>query len=280
VLRDDDKIDADATVTLYLFLPVTHEGTSYRSSLEALLRDARGATGRDLGDGSVKHADHSRSFLGAMGYLALVDQMSKAIDPGAPRRAGPLQGGNAFETLLLRVTNVTPDEAAALYALRCSFVHQYGLLNDGHQRRRKNESSDEKVKREKRIVSLRHMFQLGADGGGLIALGNRRITPDTPMSKIDPTFVDLRTLADTAEQLVEAIRLHHLATSRVKLKSSVRLQDFVRACFFMHRDEIDLKPAADGPFVPKSAGASMSLVNVDTSSRGVSGFNPFDSEGG
>ena len=58
-------------------------GVQYKSSLIALLTDARGATGRDLDTGSVVSPDHTRSWLGATGYLILLDRSEHVSDKQA-----------------------------------------------------------------------------------------------------------------------------------------------------------------------------------------------------
>lgn len=42
-------------------------------------------------------------------------------------------------------------------------------------------------------------------------LGNRKFRSDTVISKIDPTFIDLRSLADHVEQIIADLRAAHLA---------------------------------------------------------------------
>ncbi|MEY2397801.1 MAG: hypothetical protein QOJ00_975 [Actinomycetota bacterium] len=110
-----------------MFLPIDVEikGRTFeaRSALEALLTDAHRATGRD-DDGNVINADHLGTWLGAMGYLALIDQIGKVLR--WTDRAE--QMGTYFEQIL-RQHGKTEAEAAALYGLRNAMVHSYGLAN-------------------------------------------------------------------------------------------------------------------------------------------------------
>jgi hypothetical protein len=227
----DDAGNREAALTLYLFLPLHVGSIRYRSSLEALLRDARGAVGRDLDSGAVLHPDHSRSWLGTMGYLALIDQVSNLLDvPPDPELP---KGASNFEALLHWDGYVLADEAAALYALRCSFVHNYGLLNNPRGR-----------VSPVRAPSLTHMFELGANGGTeVVKLGRRDFDNDTPIAEISPTFVDLRSVVDLCEQLISNLRSKHLAGDGLPIRASIPLHEFKRACFFAHPDPIDMASA-------------------------------------
>jgi hypothetical protein len=196
---------------------------NWRSSL-ALLTDARGAGGRTLETGEVLDADHCRSWLSAMGYLALVDQMAALLDvPVAPNE---MRGTTAFERLLLWDGAVVSDEAAAVYALRCAVVHSYGLLNDPRSR---NVSEDRKR-------ALLHMFQLTANGGDLVKLGDRTFPIDVALGDLSETYVDLRTLSDTTERLISDLRAAHIKGDGLVIRSDIPLAAVRRACFFAHQD--------------------------------------------
>lgn len=230
VLHSDSEDDdaRNAVLRLYLFLPVvTADGVHYRSSLEALQRDARGTGGRDADSGELLDADHTRSWLSAMGYLALVDQVSKALHVPLRRK-----GTTPFELLLVHSAGLAEDEAAAIYALRCAFVHNYGLRNDPRPR----------VTDEDRIRALLHMFNLSATGGPLVQIGDRSFLVDGAVADIETTVVDLRSLGNTVEALVRSLRDAHVAGADVSIRRDIRLADFRRACFFMHRDPIPLTP--------------------------------------
>ena len=221
---EDSGPAREAVMHLYLFLPLSAGGTNWRSSLEALLTDARGAGGRSLETGDVLNADHCRSWLSAMGYLALVDQMGALLDvPVAPNEQ---QGTTAFERLLLWDGAVLSDEAAAVYALRCAVVHSYGLLNDPRGRNMT----------ESRKRALLHMFQLSATGGDLVKLGDRNFPIDVALGDISETCVDLRTLSDTIERLISDLRAAHMKGDGLVIRSDIPLAAMRRACFFVHHD--------------------------------------------
>jgi hypothetical protein len=219
-----NPVDPNDALTLYLFLPVTAPGgIKVRSSLEALLTDVRSTVGRNPQTGEIVDPDHSRTWLGALGYLSLVDQISSLLQ--VPRM-GP--GGNPFERLLIWDGSVLEDEAAALYAMRCAFVHSYGLLNEAPSSRQ-----------PRRARLLRHIFVLKVEGNDLVTLGDRRSeVVDGPLEKLPATEVDLISLGNVVEELVADLRSHHLAGDGLRIRSTIPMKRFVRACFFMHHDPI------------------------------------------
>ena len=282
VFNSTGKVDRKAALTLYLFLPVQVGGTNYRSSLEALLRDARGAAGRNMFTGTIEEADRSRSWLAAIGYLALLDQVSNLLE--VPESAG--KKATSFEHLLVWDGYLLANEAAAVYALRCAFVHSYGLLNESRDRAKKaskprrtmtpaQRCKDDDNKARARL--LLHMFSLGAEGHSVVKLGNRNFRSDTVISKIAPTFIDLRSLADHVEQIIADLRAAHLAGNGFRIRPTVKSATFIRACFFMHSDPVTLRPEHEGarPLVPGDSGASVPyLGRLDSSSPPVTGFDP------
>ncbi|MCC6436917.1 MAG: hypothetical protein IT196_17935 [Acidimicrobiales bacterium] len=113
-----------------------------RSAFEALLSESHGATGRD-DDGNVVDADRLGSWLGAMGYLSLIDQVGKCL-----RWTNRAHAGQSSFEAILQQHGVDPVDAAALYALRNAIAHSYGLANENTKR-----------------PDLQHFFTLNAWGG-------------------------------------------------------------------------------------------------------------------
>ena len=274
------RVDRSAALTLYLFLPVKVGRMHFRSSLEALLRDARGAAGRDPLTGVTVHPDQSRSWLAAIGYLSLVDQVSKLLEIPV----GDTDRRTAFERLLVWHGDVLDDEAAALYALRCAFVHSYGLLNDPRDmadlKAMKRNTPAQRKKYKARVArdkSLLHMFELQAEGHDLVRLGNRRIRVDTQLSRIAPTSIDLLSLANTIESLIATVRSEHVGGARLEMRSSISSDTFVRACFFMHGDPVQpsqRQPGAPSSQYPRGRPADPFSVSVDSSSPSASALPP------
>lgn len=271
VLSASAKVDRHAALTLYLFLPVRIGQRNYRSSLEALLRDARGAGGRDLDTGAIAVPDQSRSWLAAIGYLALADQISHLLE--VPEAAGP--SATPFEHLLVWDGRSTRCHAAALYALRCAFVHSYGLLNDPRDRRQRTNLTSAKGRSQRdlrpRDRKLIHMFALDAVGGPAVTLGSRGFTSDTPVAEIEPTKIDLRSLADRIEGVVAHLRSVHLENDGLRLRPDIESASLIRACFFMHDDSIIPSGTAQG--LAPSGITDTYLTMLDSSSPPVTGFN-------
>lgn len=120
-------------IDLYLFLPTeitVGDGRRFeiRSALTSLLAESNEITGRD-GDGDVIDETKLGALLGAVGYLALIDQVGKAVR-WADR---PVIAKTAFERILLQHGRSVED-AVALYALRNALVHSFGLSNRSKDR--------------------------------------------------------------------------------------------------------------------------------------------------
>jgi hypothetical protein len=167
------------------------DGWVQSSSFRALLRDARAATGRDLDTGEVlpEREGHSRSWLGALAYLVLLDQLGGALRTHdaveVPRE------GSFFTALRLFAPEVGERDRYALYALRCSLAHHYTLFNDNRDPR------------------LQHRFNLNPEPSAILVL----VPPDdrrwdgqmTEASRGGPTIVGLRALGDLLERIVHRL---------------------------------------------------------------------------
>ena len=106
--------------------PATFQGHTVFSGFTGALRDARGATGRDLASGAIMNEGHTCSWLGAVGYLILLDQIGTCFKPAG---TGDL-AGNTINRALSYFTDLSQDERSALYAMRCAFAHDYSLVNE------------------------------------------------------------------------------------------------------------------------------------------------------
>jgi hypothetical protein len=96
------------------------------TAFTAVLRDARGITKRDPDTGrldpEVKHG-HLGSWLGALGYMVLLDQIGRCFKP---KRDAPEQGPPMVKALK-HFSGLTDEKTCAIFALRCAFAHDYGL---------------------------------------------------------------------------------------------------------------------------------------------------------
>ena len=101
-------------------------GVTYVSSFRACLEDARLATGRNLVTGDVEDELKTGNWLGAVGYMTLLDQIGACFGrPGVTDR----DGRPIVRCLSHWAPEVDDRERLALYALRCALAHDYSLLN-------------------------------------------------------------------------------------------------------------------------------------------------------
>lgn len=206
-------------IELYLFLPVTLEIAPgqrfvFRSSLEALLTDAHRVTGRD-DNGDVVDEGLLGTWLGAMGYLSLIDQAGKAVRWSTR----PAVADSPFEAILVQ-HGVPASEAAALYGLRNAMVHSYGLANENHNR-----------------PECQHFFRLEVWGGA-----PRVVFPDTPWNG-DPadvngheTTVSLQAVGNLGEVLVLDLAESWLRDRDLQLANGLSPELMRRRYFFAHGD--------------------------------------------
>lgn len=119
--------EEDAIAIHFANINSTPEYTFFSGFMGAL-RDARKFTRRDQDTGSKLAADSfgdHGSWLGAIGYLALLDQIGSCFKPKGVQTIA----GVPIVKSLLYFGGLTKDEANAIYALRCAFAHDFSLLN-------------------------------------------------------------------------------------------------------------------------------------------------------
>jgi hypothetical protein len=183
----DEWIDAFLTVG-----PPTDVPVQWFSTFSAVVRDARQATGRNMHTGEVADELSASNWLGAMGYLVMLDQVGECFRP-VPVPRDPPHEGAIPRALTYFQPALQDDEILAIYALRCAFTHDYGLVNVG---------------RGRAAARLHHRFELVAG----------RTTPLVQLPAVswngdlsgavrrNPTRVNLRRLGDLAEQVVGSLR--------------------------------------------------------------------------
>jgi hypothetical protein len=181
-------------IAAHLYPTPPRLGAQYKSSLIALLTDARGATGRDLDTGSVVNPEHTRSWLGATGYLILLDQVGTCF-----RQAGMnVAADNPIARALKQFSQVTDDACVdAIYALRHALAHDYALFNANSKH-----------------PSRQHAFNFTADGHTpLVVLPQRAwggsYDASVPVPPEETTLVNLRALGDLGEEVVANLRQLH-----------------------------------------------------------------------
>lgn len=106
------------------------QNITYFSGFVAALRDSRKFTKRNQENGQKltedSCGDHG-SWLGAIGYLSLLDQIGKCFKP---RATAKIDKENSISKALKYFATHIPDaEVDAIYALRNAFAHDYSLYN-------------------------------------------------------------------------------------------------------------------------------------------------------
>lgn len=109
----------------YFSFPMKVSGYVWKSPYFAALIDAREVTGRDIFSGKKINEKAHGCWLGALGYMALVDHIGGLI-----RKKRVSRDNNDFLSALKSFTNLNEKERKVLYALRCSFAHNYHLYNN------------------------------------------------------------------------------------------------------------------------------------------------------
>jgi hypothetical protein len=100
----------------------------YFSGFTSALRDARKFTGRDQNSGEkLKEQNFGNlgSWLGAIGYMILLDQIGSCFKP----KSSSIATGNTIRKALKYFTTLSEREINAVYSLRCAFAHDYSLYN-------------------------------------------------------------------------------------------------------------------------------------------------------
>jgi hypothetical protein len=108
----------------------TIQNMTYFSGFVAGLRDARKFTKRNQDTGQKLGQDpcgNHGSWLGAIGYLSLLDQIGKCFKPRASAR---INEGISIKRALGYFSNLTAIEIDVVYALRNAFAHDYSLFNN------------------------------------------------------------------------------------------------------------------------------------------------------
>jgi hypothetical protein len=178
-------------IEAHLYPTPPRHGVQYKSSLIALLTDARGATGRDLDTGSVVTHDHTRSWLGATGYLILLDQVGTCFQ----RVGAKVPADNPIARALKQFSHVTDDARMdAIYALRHALAHDYALYNTNSKH-----------------PNRQHAFNFTADAHTpLVVLPHRPWSGSyNAIRREEVTVVNLRALGDLGEAVVANLRQLH-----------------------------------------------------------------------
>lgn len=108
--------------------PPRGDEVQFLSSLFKGVFDCRAATNRYLDSGEkIPEADHD-SWVGALGYLSLLDLIGTCLARKG-FRTNPNTDTSPFVNALKAFTDLQSDQISALYALRCAFAHDFSLFN-------------------------------------------------------------------------------------------------------------------------------------------------------
>lgn len=178
------------------------DGLHRWSTLTAGLRDARNVTGRDPHTGEVVRPNSVVTWVGAMAYLAVAEQIGRAVrrtDLRGTRQARiaalpDKRASTPFLRSFIQFTTLNDKHIAALYGLRCAFVHSFGLVN-------KNSGQPQ----------YQHRFILGAGSTSLVRLPRKawdgRFTMKRTTRSGNPvgTYVDVHLLGDRVEGMASLL---------------------------------------------------------------------------
>ena len=120
----EKHMSSKQAIELHLTNHPPAEGIRVFFGFAAASRDARKVTGRDELGKKVDHTKHG-CWLGAIGYMALLDQIGTCFKP----KQKSYENGNSIRKTLKYFSNLSDDEIEALYALRCCFAHDFSLHN-------------------------------------------------------------------------------------------------------------------------------------------------------
>ena len=181
---------------LHAYITETLAGEAYpiTSTFWAALRDARRASGRDQQSGKAVDRAQLGSWLGGIGYLCLLDQIGSLVRPRSSTVGATDGSGNSFNRALQHWTSCGPEECDALYALRCSFAHDFGLMNRGPKPR------------------LRHAFAI-SEKGPLVSLPQQRWDGQYPAPMSAATVVNLTEVGRLVEQVHFNVQQAHSASA-------------------------------------------------------------------
>ncbi len=178
----------------YLQLHAQQQGTLFFSGFMHALREARNATARDPVSGQKLPGSEGKhgSWLGAVGYFALLDQIGKCVKLRSVAR----ERANAITQALKHFSTLGSHEIDALYALRCAFAHDYSLINVNAG-----------------MPSLTHVFAVGQGATpAVVSLPATRWNGDlTAIGPTCQTVVSLEAFGDLVETIVT--KLHQSAAS-------------------------------------------------------------------
>jgi hypothetical protein len=219
----DESFAIDAHLT---YRPPGNDG-HWWSGFAAVLRDARRATGRALDSGAKLAGQEHDSWLGALGYMVLLDQVGKCFKP----KDQPVDDSQvSFCKALAHFTSLQKREIKAVYALRCAFAHDYSVYN-----------------RNTRDPELNHYFNIvsGPDQP-VIALPLTAWDGSARAGEM-ATRANLEKVGDIAEEVSSSLSTLHKAAALELILPGGALELLSRYSLFRRpRFEVQNSPSTDG----------------------------------
>jgi hypothetical protein len=146
--------------------------------------------------------------------MTLLDQIGNCLKPADKPQS-------KYKTGLKRALDYFSDlpetEINALYALRCSFAHDYSLINIDNHYDEKNKHKDK----------LSHRFHVGISGK-IVSLPHQKWDRDFK-NRSNVTYVNLAAFGDLVEQICHKIKKKY---QEGKLELSLPIQEFMEKYFF------------------------------------------------
>lgn len=195
----------------YLALPLKNNGRIIKSPHIACLQDAREETARDINTGEKDKEKRHASWLGALAYMVLVDHIGNKFEYKNEEKKEKIKRigyNNDFINTLIYFSNLGDDEVLALYALRCSFTHDYFLFNI-------NENEP----------NLSHHFSVTAgEQGLLVTLPKEKWNGDMELrGEENKTIVNLELFGDLVEKIHSAVVLG-IQNETVNIRKGARFE--------------------------------------------------------
>jgi hypothetical protein len=193
---------------------VLPSGDRVQSSYWAAWRDACNVSGRDEQTGKVNSEENTLSWIGAIAWLCLIEQLGNAVQLSNISAAQlcridkhtKVGSEHNFRAALVQFVPTAKDwEISALWALRNSLAHDYRLVNE-HKR-----------------DDLCHHFVLRSSADGPLV----RKEGQPPR-----TYVDLWRLGDTGvEAALSAEKFHARGELKINGDSDSHLDQYFSRCF-------------------------------------------------
>lgn len=182
-------IPDEAAIAIHLANLREFDGIIYASGFILALRDARHFTKRNQDTGTklleAVCGNHG-SWLGTIGYLALLDQIGGCFKPKGVTKIEDV----SIVRALRYFTTLTIEQSLAIYALRCAFAHDYSLIN---------------INKNKPMLT--HIFTVSqGTTDPVVKLANKQWNGSIENFTDDNiTHVNLETLGDTVEEVYQKL---------------------------------------------------------------------------